>query len=202
MPSKLYFGSILESVLVVVTVAVVASVVTVAVSRRRGTTGRSIVDRLLVVWLVAALGVVAVLTLQPGPHGFDGALPQQLNPLYRVSLSGARSNTLLYVPVGFVAALVLRSKTRPVVWATGLAFSVSLGVEVAQLVLPISRAAEVHDIVFNTFGGFVGALGATFLIRLAEKSERHTGELSQRSTAGESKNPYKTTLSAPPSENR
>ena len=87
-------------------------------------------------------------------------------------------------------------------WATGLAFSVSLGVEVAQLVLPISRAAEVHDIVFNTFGGFIGALGATFLIRLAEKSGRHTGELSQRSTAGESTNPYKPTLSAPPSENR
>ena len=118
-------------------------------------------------WLVASVAVVAVLTLQPGPGGFGAPLPSILNPFSRLYGADAIVNAILYVPVGFFAAVVWRLKTRPIVWATGFAFSVSLVVEFAQLVLPISRSAQFQDLVFNTLGGLVGALAAGLAVELA-----------------------------------
>jgi VanZ family protein len=41
-----------------------------------------------------------------------------------------------------------------------------------QLVLPINRAASIHDVMFNTLGGFLGGLAAVFVVRLIEGSRR------------------------------
>ena len=40
------------------------------------------------------------------------------------------------------------------------------------MVLPINRAASIHDVMFNTLGGFLGGLAAILVARLAQKSGR------------------------------
>lgn len=161
------FVSVIRFVVLVAVVAGVGSVAVVKASNQRGNDRSSTIDRLAAVWLIAALVTVAVLTLQPGPGGFDGSLPSQLNLLGRLSVPGARANFVLYLPVGLFAAILWRSKARPLVWATGLSFLVSFTVEVAQWVLPISRAAESHDVFFNMVGGFVGALAGAVVVRVS-----------------------------------
>lgn len=150
--------------------ALVASGLVIGFSRQRGADRDSIVDRLVTVWLMAALAGVAILTLQPGPDGFDAARPAILSPFSPLNRRDALANLVLYLPVGFLAVFRWRSKSRPIVWATGFAFSVSLAVELAQWVLPIDRAGTTHDVLFNTAGGFIGAVAGAVVVRLARKS--------------------------------
>mgnify|MGYP001821705274 CR=1 FL=1 len=165
MQSSYYFASPLVSIAWVLGVAVVVSVVSVTILLRRGA-GRSVIaERLELVWLSTALGAVAVLTLQPGPGGFDSALAPILDPAAKVTLSGAAANVALYVPVGFFAAVLWHRKAQPIAWATGLAFSVSLGIELAQWLLPISRSFQTQDLLLNTLGGFIGAALGTFAMQ-------------------------------------
>ena len=105
----------------IVAVAVVISGATVAISRRRGADRAAIVERLEMVWLIAAVGGVAILTLQPGPGGFGSALPPTRNPVSSATLSDTIANIVLYVPVGFFATLVWRRSERRVAWATASA---------------------------------------------------------------------------------
>ena len=174
---ELHFGSILLSVAGVVAIAAVVSGAVLAGSRMNGADRDSIVGRLERIWLVASIAVVVVLTLQPGPDGFGSPLPSILNPLSRPSWGDAMANTILYLPVGFFATAVWRSKPRPVMWATGLAFSVSLVIELAQFVLPISRSAQIHDVVFNTLGGLIGALAGTAIVQRAGRTGHHASEV-------------------------
>ena len=161
MGSSYYFASPLVSFAWVLGAAVVVSGVSVAILLRRGADRRVIAERLELVWLGAALGAVAVLTLQPGPGGFHSALAPILNPAAKVMPSAAAANVALYVPVGFFAALLWRRKAQPIVWATGHAFSVSIVIELAQWLLPISRSFQTQDLLLNTLGGLIGAaLGA------------------------------------------
>jgi glycopeptide antibiotics resistance protein len=78
---------------------------------------------------------------------------------------------VLFLPVGFFAALWWRSTSRPVVWAAGLAFTVSFAIEITQLVLPINRAASIHDVMFNTLGGLVGAMVGMLVVRMVRRSQ-------------------------------
>jgi glycopeptide antibiotics resistance protein len=167
---ELYLGSIFLSVLWVAAIALVVSGVVVAVSRQCGADRDSIAARLVMVWCIAALAVVAILTLQPRASGFRAARPSQFNPISRVDVHDALPNVVLFLPVGFFAAFLWRSKSRPVVWVTAFAFSVSFTVELAQWVLPINRASSIHDVLFNTLGGFIGALAGTFVARLVRES--------------------------------
>jgi VanZ family protein len=166
-----YFGSPVVTVAWIVAVAVVISGGAVAISHRRGADRAAIVERLEVVWLIAAVGAVALLTLQPGPGGLGSALPQNVSPVSNPSLSDALANVVLYLPVGFFATLVWRRRARPVAWATGLAFSVSLSIEAAQWLLPIGRASETRDVIFNTLGGLIGAVAGTLVARHGHRSD-------------------------------
>ena len=170
---ELHFGSILLGVAFVVAIAAAVSGAVLASSRKNGAARDSIIGRLERIWLVASIALVVVLTLQPGPGGFGSALPSILDPFAPLGKRDAIANTILYLPVGFFAAAVWHSKPRPIVWATGLAFSVTLAIELAQLVLPISRSAQFHDVVFNTLGGFAGALAGSIVSQLVrEPSQR------------------------------
>ena len=165
-------GWLVMTVAWIAPVALVAAVVVVALSLRRGADRGVIVERLALVGLVAALGAVAVLTLQPLGGGFDAPRAPNFDPLSRIGRKDALDNLILFLPVGFFGALWWRSKSRPVVWATGLALTVSFAIETAQLVLPINRAASIHDIMFNTLGGFAGALAAVYVVSLVERFDR------------------------------
>jgi VanZ family protein len=165
-----YGVSIALDVVWVAPLAFVASGVVIAHSIQRGADQDSIVDRLAAVWLVAALAAVALLTLQPRSGGFAPPRPSNFNPLRRPDIRDAVANVALFLPVGFFAAVRWRSKPRPVAWATGFALLISAGIELTQRVLPIDRAASIHDVLFNTIGGFFGAVGAMVVIELARRS--------------------------------
>jgi VanZ family protein len=171
-------GSLVMAVIWIVPVAVAAGAVVVAISRRGAADRGVIIDRLVMVGLLAALSAVAVLTLQPlGGTGFDAPRAPTLNPLSRIGRKDALDNLLLFLPVGFFAALWWRSRLRPVVWAAGLAFTASFTIEMTQLVLPINRAASIHDVMFNALGGFLGGMVALFVVRLVRKSGRSADTL-------------------------
>jgi hypothetical protein len=167
---ELRLGSTLLSGIWIAAIALVASGFVIGFSRGRWADRDSIVDRLVTVWLMAALAGVAILTLQPGPGGFDAARPAILSPFSRLDVPDALANLVLYLPVGVFAVFRWRSESRPVMWATGFALSVSLAVELAQRVLPIDRAATTDDVLFNTVGGFIGAVAGAVVARLARKS--------------------------------
>ena len=176
-------GSLVMAVAWIAPVALVVAIVVVVVSIRRGAGRGVIVERLALVGLLAALGAVAVLTLQPLGGGFDAPRSSSFNPINPIRRKDALDNLLLFLPVGFFAALWWRSKPRPVVWATGLAFGVSFVIEMAQWVLPINRAASIHDMMFNTLGGLVGGLAAVFVVNLVERSAEGVGRELQTETS-------------------
>lgn len=172
MVSGLRFGTAVLSLIWIPAVTFVASGAVIGLSRRGGADRNATTRRLVMVWLIAAIAAAAILTLRPGPHAFDGARPSILNPISRLNVRDAAENVMLYLPVGLFAAVLWRSKSRPVVWATGLALSLSLGIELAQRLLPIDRAATTHDVIFNTLGGLIGAVAGTLTVRLARGLEQ------------------------------
>ena len=166
MVTEPHFGPTLVGVAMMAVIAVGTSALVAAISAQRGTPRHRIIDWILVVWLVAAISAVAILTLQPGPGGLGSARPSIFNPLSRIDEWDAVANALLYVPVGLFAVLLLRSTPRMVAGATVLAFAISFTIESAQWVLPIDRAATTHDVVFNTLGGFAGAVLGSLVFRV------------------------------------
>jgi VanZ family protein len=168
------FGPIVASVLWIVPVALAASGAVVVVSHRDGADRGTLVDRLAGVWLVASLVAVASLTLLPLVGGFADPRPSNLNPFSSIAARDAIDNVLLYVAVGFFSVLRWRGKPRPVVWATVFAFFVSFGVEAAQAILPIDRAASAHDVLFNTIGGLIGGVFGGTVLRLVRGPGRST----------------------------
>ena len=165
-------GSLVMAVIWIVPVALAAGAVVVAISRRREAGRGVIVDRLVMVGLLAALSAVVLLTLQPlAGAGFDAPRTPTLDPMSRFGRKDALDNLLLFLPIGFLAALWWRSRPRPVLWAAGLAFTVSFAIETTQLVVPINRAASIHDIMFNTVGGLVGGVVAVLVVRMVRRPE-------------------------------
>ena len=155
----------------IVAIAVIASGAVVAISRRRGADRTAIIDRLKVVGLTTAVGTVAVLTLQPGPGGVGSALPAIPNPVSAVDRLDLLQNVLLYLPVGFLAALVWSKSELIVARATVFAFCVSFSIEFAQWILPISRSAQTRDLILNTLGGFLGAMGCVAAMRFVHRPD-------------------------------
>lgn len=153
-------------------IGAVALVVSIAVGvglLRRGASREMVTDRVVAVWLAAALVAVAILTLRPLAAEFNVADPQ-LNPLPPINARDAFDNVMLYVPVGFFAAILWRSRPNPVFRALVLVLATSLALEVAQWVLPINRAASIHDVLFNTIGGLAGAGVGVVVARIPVKS--------------------------------
>ncbi len=162
--------STLMAIAWLVVIAAGASALIGAIAVQRQVERDSLVNRVVAVWLAIALCAVVVLTLQPGPQGFSGARPSVFDLLAPLATEDAIANTLLYIPVGLFAALLWRSKSSTILRATGFAFSVSFAIEFAQWLLPIDRAATTHDVIFNTLGGFVGAVLGTLIVRVAGSS--------------------------------
>lgn len=68
-------------------------------------------------------------------------------------------NVVLFVPVGFVWTWAAVRAGRP--WTTALlaGIGLSLLVELVQLVAPLGRAVDVDDVLLNSLGTLLGALG-------------------------------------------
>lgn len=173
MAKDLLFGAAYLSLVWIVAIALVATAAAVAIGGRRDADGSPSTTRVRAIWLGAAVAAVVALTLQPGPGGIDAPLPSILSPISPLRAPDALANVALYLPVGFFAVSVWRSKPHPIVWATVLALALSLAIEFAQLVLPISRSAEIHDVIFNTLGGLIGAVAACWVLQWSGTSDQH-----------------------------
>lgn len=172
MISGLYFGSTLLSVIWLPACGLAATASVIAYSSWRGADRETIVDRLAVVWLIAAIGGVLLLTLQPGSNGIAEPRSSIFNPLSPIAQQDAIANVLLYLPVGFFATLGWRASPKPVARTVALCLGLSLGVELTQWVAPIDRAATTHDVMFNVLGGFVGAVAGAFVAHAAHRLSR------------------------------
>ncbi|MCK6628309.1 MAG: VanZ family protein [Anaerolineae bacterium] len=75
-------------------------------------------------------------------------------------------NVIVFIPLGFGLAGALhqtnlRQTFRLAMWS---GFGLSLLIELSQLAIP-SRTTDVDDLIFNTLGAAIGALGFALLLR-------------------------------------
>jgi hypothetical protein len=132
----------------------------------------------LAVLYVAAVGIVLALTLPVPilalrPRRAVGLLEQFTNvPLLGVEIitfgSSAEQwgNVLLFLPVGLLGALVLRSAAR----AAGLGALLSVLVEVWQSA--VGRGGEVGDVLHTAAGAVLGAVCAAVVLRIRPPHRR------------------------------
>ena len=133
-------------------------------------------QRLWQLIFVAMVVPLALIAFWPSP--VDRLLSQQLSAvltfLHHHGIPGwfnykfveASANVLLFIPVGFVAALSFPAKRWWQIGALGLL--VSGCIELGQLLFLHDRFASLSDIVTNTSGAVIGAL----LAALARKKGR------------------------------
>ena len=122
--------------------------------------------------LVLAAGLIALMVLSPSPD-LPGRGIQWGVELLRILPGvdgGPRAyawvevglNVVLFVPLG--VALALAWSRRGFLWATGVGFWASFGVEVAQGVFLSDRTPQFSDVVANTAGCAAGYLATALLI--------------------------------------
>lgn len=150
-----------------------ASVVALVAARCRDTAREMLIDRLLVIWLIAVLLTAAYLTLAGPMEGRPGS---NLNPLAPIDARNALGNVLLFAPVGFLAVLVGRSRSTPVVFAVILTAAASVTIEIIQFVAPVGRSGDIQDVALNTAGGLLGALSAAGLLQITRRFDRSDSE--------------------------
>lgn len=129
---------------------------------------------LLWVALLGLLGIYAVLSLHP----FRWVIPTELAngaksvtalvPLRRFWFDDTVDNVVMYLPLGLLLGLMLRSRTW---WAFAGAALVVLGVsltfELGQ-VFVARRVPALNDIICNTVGGVLGLWLARWLTKILE----------------------------------
>lgn len=130
---------------------------------------------------LAALGAVAFWPT-PVDAGRLGDLDRLIAWFARHGLGGvdydlleSTANIVLFVPLGFLAALHLRVRWT---WtAVALGALLSAGIETAQLLFLSARFGSTHDVVTNTIGSGAGALlGAAARTALRARESRRAAE--------------------------
>ena len=142
----------------------------------------------LLEWNVALLIIyfiiLAMLTLIPVPITNGGALKISLipfvdiingirgittaNPMYAVMVFV--SNILLFVPLGFLLSIYLEIKKRlNIKYIVIAGITVSVLIEVSQLMFSLGRTTNVDDIISNTSGAVIGYFLAKVIIKIVYK---------------------------------
>lgn len=113
----------------------------------------------------ATLLVVAAITLVPTGAGTSmnlvpfATISDQVTSAVDASVAvrNVAFNVLLFVPVGWTWALMARQRGRP--WPTAVVAGISLSVlvELLQLLLPLGRAVDIDDVILNSVGVLLGA---------------------------------------------
>jgi glycopeptide antibiotics resistance protein len=90
-------------------------------------------------------------------HSVDIAVPI-------VNIGG---NIILFIPFGLLLSFFLKQKS--LIKITSLGFLLSLLIEVIQYIYPTGRISDINDLIFNTFGTFIGAWIGNILVRSVTK---------------------------------
>ena len=125
--------------------------------------------------LYGAVVLVATLRATPPNSGFESPIAKLLDVLHRYGVPewfgyGAlefTANVGLFFPLGFLLALAW---PRRAMWATLLLIpAFSGGIELMQAIFLAERYASLLDVLANSLGGYIGAVGAVgaALIRAA-----------------------------------
>jgi glycopeptide antibiotics resistance protein len=141
--------------------------------RRRGSRKPVTTLRLAAVLYAVLLVAITLLPLRWDPwrtsYPTDNYKPQLMplrgsgtNPLRSSHplhmMAEQLSNILLFVPFGFLLPLLWPRLNTP--WRViGLGALISLGIELAQVVMPGIHRADVNDVLLNTLGTSLGCLG-------------------------------------------
>jgi len=133
------------------------------------------------VGLVLCLGLVLLATLWPTPidRGYESAIEHVLSVLHRNGMPGwygygwleATANVLMFIPLGFLLALVFPTR---LMWVTLLLVPVvSSALEGTQLLLLPARFASPIDVMANSLGGWLGVgLAAIAVVVVHERDRR------------------------------
>jgi hypothetical protein len=133
-------------------------------------------------WLALYLLVVLAVLLSPIALGvIPNAVGDWLRGDLGITFFGSgwiefAANIAMFAPLGFLLTLAFRHPW----FGAGLALALSVGAELAQLIIP-SREASLRDVIANTLGAAVGAaLAWLFVLRRehrvgasADRSEAH-----------------------------
>jgi glycopeptide antibiotics resistance protein len=157
----------------------VATVILSLIRTRRGTGPRTaIIASALEVTLAASILSVLILTLPPSIHA-----PRTINlmpfeelrhAVGNFGISQLVGNTLLFVPLGFLAPLRWPRIDSPI-GAFAAAAGFSIAIEVLQFVLPTGRQSSVTDVVMNTTGASAGYALMVTIRGSIKLSRRHPG---------------------------
>ena len=128
-------------------------------------------------WVLAVMFIpLALIAFWPSPvdQPVQGQLADVLKFLHAHGIPAwfnyrfveSAANVLLFVPVGVVASLAFVDKPW---WQIGVfGFLVSSCIEVGQLLFLHNRFASLQDVVTNTSGAIIGALLATYTLKLLQ----------------------------------
>ena len=104
------------------------------------------------------------LAMTPTPGLRRSITPEMVSDLF---------NALAFIPLSLGLALTF-PRIRVAVWAV-LAFVLSCGIELTQLLLMSGRRFELADLAANTAGGIIGALLGWLVLRRALRGPRPAG---------------------------
>lgn len=130
--------------------------------------------------LIVYMLLLLIVVFQPQPELAVGSVNVAydvlvaLVPAVEPHLVGARveflMNTILFIPLTFLASFAW-PRVRWSEWVVA-AFVLSCGIEVLQALVLDARSAQHPDVVSNTLGGLMGALGAVLLLKTSRRLRR------------------------------
>ncbi|GAA2807343.1 hypothetical protein GCM10010441_35170 [Kitasatospora paracochleata] len=147
------------------TFVVTASAITAASAVVAFLLARARSDRpaLIAVWVASAVGAVCLTMWSTGGTGGVGRCVVNLSlfePFHEVQ---GRLNLAMFVPLGFLGALV----TRRMVPAAAAGVILSAGIETIQGAFPVlGRACDTSDLVANSSGAVIGAIAGWLVVRI------------------------------------
>jgi glycopeptide antibiotics resistance protein len=100
----------------------------------------------------------------------QSAAARRLTPHLLIQVLG---NVVVFVPLGFLAAIASAERRPRFLWALGVGSGLSLCIELAQLLIP-TRMSGVDDWLLNTIGTALGAGLALALTTRHSREKRHT----------------------------
>lgn len=131
--------------------------------------------RWAVIGLIAYVVAVAVVVFAPVSYSsITAAIAHWLGDALGVPAFGAgwvefTGNVLMFVPLGLLLTVLLRRHWK----GAALALVLSIGVELAQVLLP-ARTPSVRDVLANALGAAIGASLAWVIVSRAERRHRRT----------------------------